>query len=184
MVLCFNFYCWQSLCILSGVSRKSQSEFAAGHPSSWSCWHAVWSDKEEGIDPIHTAVCVRRFEQDGWCVQDQCLWSREGIGSPDNRRPDTGPFFLTRKRKNFVLLLSFSKPWNLFFFQWQARIDSHNKILYARHADQRSATFQKVLQMGNEFDRDVRSMMLRANLLKHEYHAKGRKPWEGRHLFG
>ncbi|KAH0912502.1 hypothetical protein HID58_035823 [Brassica napus] len=60
--------------------------------------------------------------------------------------------------------------------QIQARIDSHNKILYARHADQRSATFQKVLQMGNEFDRDVRSMMLRANLLKHEYHAKGRKP--------
>ncbi|CAF2113357.1 hypothetical protein HID58_082678 [Brassica napus] len=60
--------------------------------------------------------------------------------------------------------------------QIQARIDSHNKILYARHADQRSATFQKVLQMGNEFDRDVRSMMLRANLLQHEYHAKGRKP--------
>ncbi|KAF3520510.1 hypothetical protein DY000_02061868 [Brassica cretica] len=56
--------------------------------------------------------------------------------------------------------------------QIQARIDSHNKILYARHADQRNATFQKVLQMGNEFDRDVRSMMLRANLLKHEYHAR------------
>ncbi|CAH2063280.1 unnamed protein product [Thlaspi arvense] len=56
--------------------------------------------------------------------------------------------------------------------QIQARIDSHNKILYARHADQRSATFQKVLQMGNEFDRDVRAMMLRANILKHDYHAK------------
>nr|P68352.1 RecName: Full=COP9 signalosome complex subunit 1; Short=CSN complex subunit 1; AltName: Full=Constitutive photomorphogenesis protein 11; AltName: Full=FUSCA protein 6; Short=FUSCA6 [Brassica oleracea] len=27
--------------------------------------------------------------------------------------------------------------------QIQARIDSHNKILYARHADQRNATFQK-----------------------------------------
>ncbi|CAA7023005.1 unnamed protein product [Microthlaspi erraticum] len=59
--------------------------------------------------------------------------------------------------------------------QIQARIDSHNKILYARHADQRNATFQKVLQMGNEFDRDVRAMMLRANLLKHEYHAKANR---------
>nr|XP_009620565.1 COP9 signalosome complex subunit 1 [Nicotiana tomentosiformis] len=53
--------------------------------------------------------------------------------------------------------------------QIQARIDSHNKILYARHADQRNATFQKVLQTGREFDRDVRSMLLRANLLKHEH---------------
>ncbi|CAN6568025.1 unnamed protein product [Malus baccata var. baccata] len=42
-----------------------------------------------------------------------------------------------------------------------ARIDSHNKILYAQHADQRNATFQRVLQTGNEFDRDVKSMLLR-----------------------
>ena len=56
--------------------------------------------------------------------------------------------------------------------QIQARIDSHNKILYARHADQRNATFQKVLQTGKEFDRDVRSMLLRANLLKHDYIAR------------
>ncbi|KAG6499195.1 hypothetical protein ZIOFF_038951 [Zingiber officinale] len=50
----------------------------------------------------------------------------------------------------------------------QARIDSHNKILYARHADQRNATFQRVLQTGVEFERDVRAMLLRANLIKHE----------------
>ncbi|KAK9147761.1 hypothetical protein Scep_006518 [Stephania cephalantha] len=50
-----------------------------------------------------------------------------------------------------------------------ARIDSHNKILYARHADQRNATFQRALQMGGEFDRDVRALLLRANLLKHEF---------------
>ncbi|CAN8254067.1 unnamed protein product [Cochlearia groenlandica] len=56
--------------------------------------------------------------------------------------------------------------------QIQARIDSHNKILFARNADKRNATFQKVLQMGNEFDRDSRAMMLRASLLKHEHHAK------------
>ncbi|GLT77592.1 hypothetical protein SLA2020_491600 [Shorea laevis] len=56
--------------------------------------------------------------------------------------------------------------------QIQARIDSHNKILYARHADQRNATFQRVLQNGGEFDQDVRSMLLRANLLKHEYNLR------------
>ncbi|PON62676.1 26S proteasome regulatory subunit Rpn7/COP9 signalosome complex subunit [Trema orientale] len=56
--------------------------------------------------------------------------------------------------------------------QIQARIDSHNKILYARHADQRNATFQRVLQTGGEFDRDVRSMLLRANLIKHDFNLK------------
>ncbi|XVF79985.1 hypothetical protein PTKIN_Ptkin15bG0034200 [Pterospermum kingtungense] len=56
--------------------------------------------------------------------------------------------------------------------QIQARIDSHNKILYARHANQRNATFQRALQIGNEFDRDVRAMLLRANLLKHDYNLR------------
>jgi COP9 signalosome complex subunit 1 len=54
----------------------------------------------------------------------------------------------------------------------QARIDSHNKILYASHADQRNATFQRALQTGKEFERDVKFMLLRANLLKHEYNQK------------
>ncbi|KAF6154454.1 hypothetical protein GIB67_028346 [Kingdonia uniflora] len=57
--------------------------------------------------------------------------------------------------------------------QIQARIDSHNKILYARHADQRNATFQRVLQTGNEFDQDVRALLLRANILKYENSHKG-----------
>ncbi|KAK7292596.1 hypothetical protein RJT34_15447 [Clitoria ternatea] len=56
--------------------------------------------------------------------------------------------------------------------QIQARIDSHNKILYARHADQRNATFQRVLETGRGFDRDVRSMLLRSNLIKHEYNVR------------
>ncbi|TQD85315.1 hypothetical protein C1H46_029153 [Malus baccata] len=56
--------------------------------------------------------------------------------------------------------------------QVQARIDSHNKILYARHADQRNATFQRVLQTGNELDRDVKSMLLRVNLIKHEHNLR------------
>ena len=58
------------------------------------------------------------------------------------------------------------------FMFLQARIDSQNKILYARHADQRNATFQRVLQTGNEFDRDVKAMLLRANLIKHDYNLK------------
>ncbi|KAJ9171330.1 hypothetical protein P3X46_014715 [Hevea brasiliensis] len=53
-----------------------------------------------------------------------------------------------------------------------ARIDSHNKILNARHADQRNATFQRVLQSGSEFDQDVRAMLLRANLIKREYNPR------------
>ncbi|XP_039051567.1 COP9 signalosome complex subunit 1-like, partial [Hibiscus syriacus] len=56
--------------------------------------------------------------------------------------------------------------------QIQARIDSHNKILYARHADQRNATFQRVLQTGNEFGQDVRAMLMRANLLKRDCNLK------------
>ncbi|CAL0318333.1 unnamed protein product [Lupinus luteus] len=56
--------------------------------------------------------------------------------------------------------------------QIQARIDSHNKILYARHADQRNATFQRVLETGRVFDRDVRHMLLRSNLIKHEHNLR------------
>lgn len=169
---------------MSGISRKSQSEFAAGHPSSWSRWHTVWSDKEEGTDPVHTTICVCWFEQDGWCIQNQRLWSRKGAWSINHRQPDTG-LFCFQKQLCFITLSfqNLTKGKNLSFFLFchhgQARIDSHNKILYARHADQRNATFQKVLQMGNEFDRDVRAMLLRANLLKHEYHARAsRKLWK------
>ncbi|OIW04797.1 hypothetical protein TanjilG_11143 [Lupinus angustifolius] len=56
--------------------------------------------------------------------------------------------------------------------QIQARIDSHNKILYARHADQRNATFHRVLETGRVFDRDVRDMLLRSNLIKHEFNLR------------
>lgn len=57
--------------------------------------------------------------------------------------------------------------------QIQARIDSHNKILYARHTDQRNSTFQRALQTGVEFEREVRAMLLRANLIKHEHNQRG-----------
>lgn len=50
----------------------------------------------------------------------------------------------------------------------QARIDSHNKVLYARHADLRNATFQRALENGRDFDRDLQSMFQRSCLLKYE----------------
>ncbi|MCI02184.1 COP9 signalosome complex subunit 1-like, partial [Trifolium medium] len=50
----------------------------------------------------------------------------------------------------------------------QARIDSHSKVLYARHADLRNATFQRVLETGRGFDRDLQSMFLRSSIIKHE----------------
>ncbi|XP_051147030.1 COP9 signalosome complex subunit 1-like [Andrographis paniculata] len=50
----------------------------------------------------------------------------------------------------------------------QAKIDSHNKILYGRHADQRKGTFQRVLRVANKFDQDVRAMLLRASIIMHD----------------
>jgi len=51
----------------------------------------------------------------------------------------------------------------------QARIDSHNKILFARHTDQRSSTFQKALKMGDLYQRNTKTMLLRVDLMKHDF---------------
>jgi len=53
--------------------------------------------------------------------------------------------------------------------QISARIDSANKILYARHADQRTETFQQALQASNRYIRDVKSLLLRMSLIKHNF---------------
>jgi len=50
-----------------------------------------------------------------------------------------------------------------------ARIDSHNKRLYARTTDQRSATFEKTIQMGEEYQDNMKSMLLRVNLLRNDF---------------
>ncbi|XP_051888637.1 COP9 signalosome complex subunit 1 isoform X2 [Pristis pectinata] len=52
------------------------------------------------------------------------------------------------------------------------RIDSHSKILYARDVDQRSTTFEKSLQMGKEFQRRAKAMILRAAILRNQIHVK------------
>jgi len=54
----------------------------------------------------------------------------------------------------------------------QARIDSHNKRLYARHTDQRSATFDKTLGMGDEYQDNTKAMLLRVNLLRNDFMVK------------
>ncbi|KAL3145664.1 COP9/signalosome complex subunit Csn1 [Trebouxia sp. C0010 RCD-2024] len=56
--------------------------------------------------------------------------------------------------------------------QIQARIDSHNKVLYARHTDQRKATFQTALRTAEQYLGDTKALLLRANLLKHDFAQK------------
>lgn len=56
--------------------------------------------------------------------------------------------------------------------QIQARIDSHNKILYAKDADQRSATYEKAMSIGKEYQRRTRMLILRAAMLKGHIHVK------------
>ncbi|XP_043215295.1 COP9 signalosome complex subunit 1-like [Amphibalanus amphitrite] len=46
--------------------------------------------------------------------------------------------------------------------QIQARIDSHNKILYAKSVDQRSQTFERSLAVGKEYIKQTRGLILRA----------------------
>jgi COP9 signalosome complex subunit 1 len=50
--------------------------------------------------------------------------------------------------------------------QVQARIDSHNKILYAKNRDERSLTFEKALGMGKEYERRTKLMMIRTAIIK------------------
>lgn len=56
--------------------------------------------------------------------------------------------------------------------QIQARIDSHNKVLYARHADQRKATFISALCTAEQYLGDTKALLLRANLLKYDFAQK------------
>ncbi|EDV97606.1 COP9 signalosome complex subunit 1b [Drosophila grimshawi] len=56
--------------------------------------------------------------------------------------------------------------------QIQARIDSHNRILYAKEADQRNSTFERALLMGKQYQRHTRMLILRAAMLKSHIHVK------------
>lgn len=53
--------------------------------------------------------------------------------------------------------------------QIPARIDSQNKVLHARKADQRTATFASAIKMGEEYMRDSRALLLRINLMRADF---------------
>jgi COP9 signalosome complex subunit 1 len=54
-----------------------------------------------------------------------------------------------------------------------ARIDSQANVLYARHADQRTATFTAAHKAGEEHMRDMRALLLRMNLMRADFIVKG-----------
>lgn len=56
--------------------------------------------------------------------------------------------------------------------QIQARIDSHNKVLFAKDVDQRRTTFERSLLMGKEYQRRTRMLILRAAVLRSKVHVK------------
>ncbi|CAF0723936.1 unnamed protein product [Brachionus calyciflorus] len=56
--------------------------------------------------------------------------------------------------------------------QIQARIDSQNKILYAKDVNQRSFTFEKSLEMGREYQKRTKSVVLRSLLMKYNISVK------------
>jgi len=51
----------------------------------------------------------------------------------------------------------------------EARIDSHNKILFARTTNQRSSTFERALKMGDDYQRNTKAMLLRVNLMRNDF---------------
>ncbi|KAG8181259.1 hypothetical protein JTE90_013030 [Oedothorax gibbosus] len=62
--------------------------------------------------------------------------------------------------------------------QIQARIDSHNKILYAKDIDERSQTYEKAIKMGKEYQRRTIQLILRSAMLRNQIQVKS-PPREG-----
>lgn len=54
----------------------------------------------------------------------------------------------------------------------QARIDSHNKRLFARQTDQRSSTFQNALRIGDDYQHNAKALLQRVNFLKNDFVVK------------
>jgi len=53
--------------------------------------------------------------------------------------------------------------------QLDAKIDSQRKILFARHANQRQATYRKAMRVSQDFVDSTQALVLRMNLLKHDF---------------
>jgi len=50
----------------------------------------------------------------------------------------------------------------------KARIDSHNKIIYARTADHEVSTFHRAIQMGKEYERQTIGLLMRLDLISND----------------
>ena len=59
--------------------------------------------------------------------------------------------------------------------QISARIDSQAKVLHARQADARAATFASALRVGDDYLREMRGLLLRIQLMKSDYIVRGDK---------
>eukprot|EP00695_Tsukubamonas_globosa_P001844 TRINITY_DN2912_c0_g1_i1.p2 TRINITY_DN2912_c0_g1~~TRINITY_DN2912_c0_g1_i1.p2 ORF type:complete len:133 (-),score=29.53 TRINITY_DN2912_c0_g1_i1:86-484(-) len=66
--------------------------------------------------------------------------------------------------------------------QIQARIDSHNKILYSRTTDQRSLTYQRAMELGENFAADTENIIRRVNLLRSEFSVRPPKMSGSSHI--
>lgn len=56
--------------------------------------------------------------------------------------------------------------------QISARIDSQNKVLYARDVDHRSSTFNKVIEAGETYQRRAKALLLRTVVIKSQIQVK------------
>jgi len=57
----------------------------------------------------------------------------------------------------------------------QARIDAHEKVLYAKNPDQRLNTYEKAINVSNAYIRDTRSLLLRMSLVKQNFVIRPKK---------
>jgi len=55
----------------------------------------------------------------------------------------------------------------------ESRIDLFNKVLYARKADHRATTFEKSVEMGDQYLRSTKALLLRVNTLKIDFVVEG-----------
>merc|ERR1711865_376752 len=53
--------------------------------------------------------------------------------------------------------------------QLDAKIDSHKKVLHVSHANQRKQTYQNALRVSQDFCDTTQALVLRMNLLKHDF---------------
>jgi len=68
--------------------------------------------------------------------------------------------------------------------QIQARIDSHNKVLFSQDVDQRNVTFERSLEMASAYQRRARMLILRSAILKADVTIKPQAGGVGGHAAG